>query len=69
MGAATPIEIPILDEQGITPVVRRTRKPATPAVAANNNSAGTKWPLKRSPSHIALVIESLADAKPEPPLG
>jgi hypothetical protein len=69
MGAATPIEIPILDEQGITPVVRRTRKPATPAVAANNNSAGTKWPLKRSPSHIALVIESLADAKPEPSVG
>ena len=65
MGAATPIEIPILDEQNVVLDGGRTRKLAISEVAANNNGS-TRRPLKRSPSHIALVIESLADPKTAP---
>jgi uncharacterized membrane protein YfcA len=69
MGAATPIEIPIIDEHDIPPDGGRTRKSTIRTVVANDNNALTKRPLKRSPSHIALVIESLADAKSEPSTG
>ena len=69
MGVATPIQIPILDERAVTPDGNRTVEAASRAIAANNNGVPTKRPLKRSPSHIALVIESLADAKTEPSSG
>jgi hypothetical protein len=69
MGTATPIEIPVIDEQNMTPVGIRIRQSANLVIAANTNDLGTKGPLKRSPSHIALVIESLADAKPGPTIG
>jgi len=69
MGAATPlgIPIPIVDEQDITPNGRVPGLAVHTVSAANNNdNAPTKRPLKRSPSHIALVVESLADPKTEP---
>ena len=69
MGVATPIQIPILDERAVTPDGNRTARAASRSIAANNNDVPTKRPLKRSPSHIALVIESLADAKTEPSSG
>jgi uncharacterized membrane protein YfcA len=55
-----------LDERTIKSDGNRTLEAASRAIAANNNDVPTKRPLKRSPSHIALVIESLADAKTEP---
>jgi len=68
MGAATPIVGIAIPEQDITPDGNRVR--STPArTAANANNVLTKRPLKRSPSHIALVIESLADPKAEPSRG
>jgi len=66
MGAATPIEIPIQDDRDVTIHVGPTRQMASRSIPANNNDLGTKPPLKRSPSHIALVIQSLADAKTAP---
>ena len=66
MGVATPIGVPTLDEQDINPDANRTGKIAARAIAANDNDVWTKRPLKRSPSHIALVVESLADPKAEP---
>ena len=69
MGAGTPIGIPIQDEQRFTPKVSPTRRVTPCLVADNNNGPLAKRPLKRSPSHIALVIESLADAKTEPSRG
>src|ERR1700690_4227537 len=69
MGVATPIQIPILDERAVTPDGNRTARAASRSIAANNNDVPTKRPLKRSPSHLALVIESLADAKTEPSSG
>jgi uncharacterized membrane protein YfcA len=65
MGAATPIEIPILDEVDIIRDGVR-RRPVTARCAVISNDPLTNRPLKRSPSHIALVIESLADAQPKP---
>ena len=69
MGAATPIEVPILEEQYVKLDINRTHKAAARTIAANTNDLGAKAPLKRSPSHIALVIESLADAKTKPTSG
>ena len=69
MGAGTPIGIPIQDEHSFTPKVSPTRRVTPRLVVDNNNGPLTKRPLKRSPSHIALVIESLADAKTEPSRG
>jgi uncharacterized membrane protein YfcA len=69
MGAATPIEIPILEEQYVKLDINRTHNTAVRVIAANTNDLGTKGPLKRSPSHIALVIESLADGKTKPTSG
>src|SRR5450759_1561819 len=65
MGAATPIEIPIIDEQDFTLDGGRTRQTAARTITARYGVL-TKRPLKRSPSHIALVIESLADTNTEP---
>jgi len=66
MGAATPIEIPIQDEQNITINVSPPRRITLRITPTNPNDLPTQRPLKRSPSHLALVIESLADAKAEP---
>ena len=69
MGAATPIEIPIIDERETTPDGSRPLRAIVAPIPANDNQVLTKRPLKRSPSHIALVVQSLADAKPEPVAG
>jgi len=66
MGAATPIEIPILEEQNLAAAGSRAHTAVACTIPANSNAALTQRPLKRSPSHIALVVESLADAKSNP---
>jgi len=66
MGTATPIEIPAIDDQEILPVASSVRKSANLAIVSNTGDRRIIHPQKRSPSHIALVIQSLADAKTEP---
>ena len=69
MRAATPIGIEI-DERDIIIDGSRFHNAAARTIAANSSDdVLAKRPLKRSPSHIALVIESLADAKVPPPGG
>ena len=69
MRAATPIGIEI-DERDIIIDGSRFHHAAARTIAANSSDdVLAKRPLKRSPSHIALVIESLADAKTEPSSG
>lgn len=65
MGALTPIGIAI-DEQDIAPDCRRTRQEAARTAVANDNGVLAKRPFKRSPSHLALVVEGPPAAKAEP---
>ena len=65
MGAPTPIGIEIAEED-ITPDCGGTRLEAACTAVANDNSVATKRPLKRSPSHLALVVEGPAAAEAEP---
>jgi hypothetical protein len=69
MGAATSIGIPVILEQDVRPREGRTRRTTARDIVANISDPRTQQPWKRSPSHIALVIESLADAKVEPSTG
>jgi uncharacterized membrane protein YfcA len=67
MSAATPIGLPIIEDQNVTIQASRDRKTAPLAIVPSKNDPQAKGAPKRSPSHIALVIQSLADAKPEAP--
>ena len=66
MGAATPIGIPVIIEKDVTVDGLRARHTTVRGIAVNNDALRTQQPWKRSPSHIALVIESLADARAQP---
>ena len=63
MGAATPIGIPFVDPRGTTPDSSGPRPRAAGVLPAGGDDAPVQRPFKRSPSHIALVVESLADAR------
>ena len=65
MGAATPIGIE-LTEQDIGPDGSGPRPSINRALATSTGDVLVKRPLKRSPSHLALVVDNPAWTKAEP---